>query len=540
MRALASTRLRIFLICWLLYSLHFATNIVREHYPAFALVEQGNFQVDRYEGFHSDIFEHTDGHHYVCNNVLPSVITAVPLLIFDPILDRLEDHSRSKLDSNATPVETDYETKHPNRRAFFRRVREEALDLRFGASAGITSAFLMAPLCAWIALWMYGLFREQKIERGRALGLTLVFAFGTPVFYRSVHLSHNVFLMHAVFAAFLALWNRTAPGEDVGLRRRLLAGFLAGVAFTLDYAGAIPALFLGIYLIVSRQRGSNWARAIRESIPFALASLPGLAFLLWSQASQFGDALKPAQFHMPFVNFTDQGLRGLSEPRVGTFLKNLFSPSWGLVPFAPILVLALWPHRGVKPTGQPSKAPTAELGRLERNWIWISSLGFLIFCAANQYALMQFNTGFRYLMPLVPFLFLLAARSLARMPSKAFLAVAALAIAHTWVLTMTREVNDTENDLRLLAIEQSVEPHELPGYWNQMLTETPVPMSYRRLLHEGPQLPWAHVLGSTPLGRNTPIGHPLTAAGLLALTLLACLGLWRWGETQRKQLPGPP
>jgi hypothetical protein len=53
MRFLASPRWRIFLIAWMLYSVHFATNVVREHYPAFSISEHGTFYVDEYQGFHS-------------------------------------------------------------------------------------------------------------------------------------------------------------------------------------------------------------------------------------------------------------------------------------------------------------------------------------------------------------------------------------------------------------------------------------------------------------------------------------------------------
>lgn len=46
---------RLFLICVLVYSAFFTTNVVREHYPAFSLIDHGNFRVDEYLGFHSDI-----------------------------------------------------------------------------------------------------------------------------------------------------------------------------------------------------------------------------------------------------------------------------------------------------------------------------------------------------------------------------------------------------------------------------------------------------------------------------------------------------
>ena len=49
MQFLRSRRWRIFLIVWMVYSLHFATNVVREHYPAFSLAEHGTLRVDEYQ-----------------------------------------------------------------------------------------------------------------------------------------------------------------------------------------------------------------------------------------------------------------------------------------------------------------------------------------------------------------------------------------------------------------------------------------------------------------------------------------------------------
>ena len=85
---LRSDRARLFLTCWILFSAHFATNVVREHYPAFSLAEHGHFRLDEYVDYdeeppsalHSDIFVHTDGHAYINNNVGASIVAAIPLM----------------------------------------------------------------------------------------------------------------------------------------------------------------------------------------------------------------------------------------------------------------------------------------------------------------------------------------------------------------------------------------------------------------------------------------------------------------------------
>ena len=48
---------RIFLTCWVVFTLHFATNTVREIYPALSLGDHFSFDVTEYAGLHPDIFE---------------------------------------------------------------------------------------------------------------------------------------------------------------------------------------------------------------------------------------------------------------------------------------------------------------------------------------------------------------------------------------------------------------------------------------------------------------------------------------------------
>src|SRR4029077_3100579 len=97
MTFLAARRWRIFLIAWILYSVHFATNVVREHYPAFSLAEHGTFRVDEYQGFHPDIFVLRHVHCVTAIKVFVSALAAIPLLIFEPVLDALEQYSKRKL-----------------------------------------------------------------------------------------------------------------------------------------------------------------------------------------------------------------------------------------------------------------------------------------------------------------------------------------------------------------------------------------------------------------------------------------------------------
>jgi hypothetical protein len=526
-KLLAPIPVRLFLVCWIVFSAFFATNVVREHYPAFALVERGDWVCDRYHGMHADLFRHTDGHTYTGNNVMGSLLAVPPLLVFDPLLDRLEEHSKRKLAENPR-IDATYDTKYPLRRAMFRKVKEAGLDLRFGASTAITSAFLMAPLCAGLVVLMYGTLLRRGVARGRAAWLALLFAIATPVFYRSAHLNHNVFLMAAIFGAFVLLW-RELEAETPSLARRAWAGFLCGLAISLDYAGVVPAGVLALYFVVERARRHGLARSLRDALASVVAALPPIGFLLGTQWAMYGDAFTPGQFVMPDQNeYVHEGARGIALPSPEVFLKNLVSPSWGLLPFAPLLAFAFLPSRSIP-------ARELVLPRRERLWSWACTLAFLLFCAMNVYSLLQFNTGFRYLLPVVPLLFLAASDHLARLDRRWLAALTVAVVAHALVLSMVREVSDAENDLRHAATQLGLLAPQLDGYWTVLFTQTAVPASWLRVLDEGPQLPWLTVLAQT-----TPdaawLKGPLLPSALLVAVAALCLAIWRLGARAAARL----
>jgi hypothetical protein len=114
--------------------------------------------------------------------------------------------------------------------------------------------------------------------------------------------------------------------------------------------------------------------------------------------------------------------------------------------------------------------------------------------------------------------------------------VSTLVLAHSLVLCMTREVNDTEKILRDRAVAEHVSETELPGYWRTMLTETPVPLSYRRVFHsarpedaQGLQLPWLTVLAQTRVA-DARLRNPFLPLALIVTALVACLAIWLAGE----------
>lgn len=486
---LASRRWRIFLVAWILYSLHFATNVVREHYPAFSLAEHGTFRVDEYQGFHADIFVHRDGHSVIGNQVFVSVLAAVPLFLLDPVLDALENHSKARLAAQGV-TNDEYRTDKKNRVNFFRLVKARGLDLRFGAATFITTALFMAPLTALFLVCFYDVLRRRGVEPDAATSLTLLMGFGTPLFYRATVLGHNMFVMYAMFIAFILLWAQPGDPQPLSLRRRLLAGFFAGLTLATDYIGVIIMPLLYFYLFIPRLASSSWRVSFRESLAMVIGSLPPIAFLLFSQWAMYGHPFWPGQHWMPQQNeYVSQGMRGFTAPAPDLFFKSLFDPAYGMYSWGPVLLLSIIPAWRHASSG-------LVLPARERRFVWIAWIVLLLFASANQYSRLQFNSGFRYLLPLVPFLMLAIADHWVRLGWRVKAAIAAVAVIHSWVLAVYRE---------------------------------PVVRSWQLFFAEGPQLPWYRVLTLTTNPDNPWAGTWWLPTLLLVSTLAAVIGIWRHG-----------
>ncbi|HEX9107567.1 MAG TPA: hypothetical protein VF832_10075, partial [Longimicrobiales bacterium] len=59
---------RLLLTCWLVYTLHFATNTVREIFPALSLGDHLSVDVSEYLGLHPDLFAIPGRGAFINNN----------------------------------------------------------------------------------------------------------------------------------------------------------------------------------------------------------------------------------------------------------------------------------------------------------------------------------------------------------------------------------------------------------------------------------------------------------------------------------------
>jgi len=426
-----SIAVRLFLTCWLVYSLHVATNTVREIYLALAIGDHLSFRVDEYAHMHPDLFEKPGYGWHIGANPGASMLGAIPYAASRPVVDRVVAAvNRSRAGVKDAPV---YNSPWPLARKFFEESWRHGYDLKFGLAAIIMQAFCMAPISALAAVAMFYLLRRVFGSDRTGLWMALLYAFGTPAFFRTGYLNHNLMLGEFAFMGFLAMWN---PGESRRIsesRRFLLGGLAGGTALLMDYSGVVFLLGLFLYGIAKAGGLGAIGRVARLSSWYVAGTLPPVLLLWFYQWASFGNAFLPGQNWMPPVEWIDKGYQGFTLPQMDLLRNLLIDYRYGLFATCPLLLLALL-------------APLWNRGERRsiagREFAVLLGLPFtlLLFCGGISYTRLQYNTGLRYLAPLLPFLFVPAAMALRRLPGPARYGIAVAAVAQAWCMAMYRDV----------------------------------------------------------------------------------------------------
>jgi hypothetical protein len=484
-----SLRVRLFLAAGLVCALHFATNVVREHYPAFALVDHGDLRCDPWAGLSPDLFRHKDGHWYANHQVGAALLAAPVLFILEPLLHRLEEVGRRQAAESRGPFT--YATEYPARARFMAAVRARGLHLRFGAAAAATAVLVMAPAAGLLVVMIFELLRRRGVAEHRAALLALLSLLATPLVYRSAILNQNQLEAVALFAAFFVLHGDDRPGEAPRATTPLAlfgAGLLAGAALLMDSSGVVGVAALALDVALRGRRPSERSGSRRALLDFGAGVSVPLSILFATQYWSFGNPFLPAQHWMPATDQSRVGWHGIALPDASLFGRSLSDPSYGLFAFAPLLLLAF---------ARPRAGTPAVVARGERRWILLFGLAFLLFNSMNRYFELQWNTGFRSLAPLVPFLFLLACDGLARVKGRTLALVAIPCALHGWVLALARAT---------------------PPFEPQSFAESTIARSWQALFTRGIELPWLTVWRETQPG-----GGPAWAR-FLSIVLVAGAG----------------
>jgi len=390
---------RVFFTCWLVYTVFWTPYIVREHFPALTLAESGSLNVERYLGWSEDIFRSPKGGAYINNNPGASLTGAVPLILLRPVLARL-DRWNQRLPRIARHDDDGEEL-------FWRTVAEGRV-FYFLTVAFVTVALVMAPATAATAAYLCSRVREAGVPPVPATAAALLYGLGTPVLFRAGHLNHNLLVGDAGITVLLLLWD--PEDRPLSTLRVAVAGLLAGYAVLCDYSGVVVVAVTALYVWLRSARrpaAPRWTKW-RVLASYAAGVVPGVAALAIYQAWAFGPAYLPSQQYMTPTAPTAHGYRGFDWPSLSLVWANFFDPRFGLFAYCPALILAF--------AAPFVKRVRYRVPNREKVILLTYFALFVLFCAANQYSWLQPATGFRYLVPVVPALALLAVEAAQALP----------------------------------------------------------------------------------------------------------------------------
>jgi glycosyltransferase involved in cell wall biosynthesis len=424
---------RLFVTCWLVYALHFATNTVREIYPALALGDHLSFRVDEYAHMHPDLFEKEGYGWHIGNNPGASMLAAIPYALARPIIDPIVESVQRKRAASEQREPPTYNSPWPMAQEFYKEAWRRGLDIKFGLAAFVMQSMCMAPISSLAVVVMFFVLRRLFGSNRTAFWLALLYAFGTPVFFRTGYLNQNLMLGHFAFMGLVAMWNPGGNGWWTTRQRFFLGGLAGGAALLMDYSGVVLLLGLFCYGIISRVRTANKEDALHHGCWYILGALGPVCLLWLYQWRSFGHPLYPGQHWMPPVEWIELGYRGYGWPQFELLLSLAFDYRFGLFVSAPLLLLALLVplyNRGARRL----------LPGLEMVTMLALFVGMWVFFSGSNYTRLQFNTGIRYLTAILPFLFIPAAIVLTRLPRFAIYLVAILSVTESWCLAMHRDV----------------------------------------------------------------------------------------------------
>jgi hypothetical protein len=226
--------------------------------------------------------------------------------------------------------------------------------------------------------------------------VVVAYALGSPALAASLVLFSHALTACLLLAGFLLLFGTPRPGS----RAAVAAGFVLSWAAVCEYPVTVPAAVLVLAALPRL--------GVRHTLSLAGGGAVPLALLAVYNAACFGSPFALSTAHEAYGSFAAlvrNGVFGVSWPTLGGLVGLLFSPSRGLLVWAPLVILAL--------AGGASRPR------------WPEDRGARIALIAAPAALLVAMSGYpnwhggwfpgpRYLLPVLPLMFVLSARGVRR------------------------------------------------------------------------------------------------------------------------------
>jgi hypothetical protein len=399
---------------------------VREIYLALAIGDHLSFRVDDYANMHPDLFEKKGYGWHIGANPGASMLGAIPYAITRPVIDHVvRKVNQSRAASSGLKEPPTYSSPWPMSREFYQEAWRRGYDIKFGLASVVMQALCMAPISALGVVAMFYLLRQVFASDRAAFWLALLYGFGTPVFFRTGFLNHNMMIGHFTLLGFLAMWNPSGERRLSPSLRSFLGGLAGGASMLLDYSGIVLLGALFCYAIA--RYSTSWFVSARN---YVLGAAGPILLLWFYQYQSFGNPFFPGQHWMPPVEWIDVGYQGFTYPRPELLRILLTDYRFGLFTTCPLMLLAL-----AAPWWNKRRIPTCEFLLIS-----LAPVGLWLFCGGISYVRLQYNNGLRYLAPLLPYLFISVTLVLTRLPRRWMYLVSLVAVAQAWSMAMYRDV----------------------------------------------------------------------------------------------------
>jgi hypothetical protein len=203
----------------------------------------------------------------------------------------------------------------------------------------LSTVFTAGLVTALAGVCLFMLCVELGASRAGGLFAALTFGLATPIWTLA-----TIFIGHAFSAAFLVFAFRAATriGVDTASRDRwhgAIVGLGAGWATVSEFPAAIPAVLLAVFA-AAQAWPLGRARATRILGALALAAVACAAVLMAYQYACFGSPFHLAYSSEQGYEGMQQGVFGVSVPKVIRLREILFGAYRGLLPLAPSLAVA--------------------------------------------------------------------------------------------------------------------------------------------------------------------------------------------------------
>ena len=255
----------------------------------------------------------------------------------------------------------------------------------------VTTLLPLILIAAWL---MASYLRKQRID---SIWIAPAWIFGTVAFPFSLLLFSHQYAASLLVIGFFCLYKyKTEDKQRESWAMPVFSGLCVGFAIFTEYPAAIIALILGLYFV-------TFERRIWRVLQFGFfgAVLPGIAILLNNWLT-FGGPFNMAYSHLHDKTNSagmDAGILGVGLPKLSSLYEITFSPAGGLFFTGPWLLFA-------------ALGLLLMLGRKGQRVEGIIFLliigGYFIFNAGYWEPGGAMSFGPRHLIPMVPFLALLA------------------------------------------------------------------------------------------------------------------------------------